>query len=117
MYRAVDKPGCTVDFHLTARRDHAAARRLFERAIDLHDVPEKITIDKSGASKAAVLSIKAEAGLSIELRKLKYLNNLVEQDHTHTVNQAHGIEPSPTSSRYQCVCAVAAAGCTPKNPG
>ena len=33
LYRAVDKLGCTVDFLLTARRDHAAARRFFERAI------------------------------------------------------------------------------------
>ena len=53
LYRAVDKLGHTVDFLLTARRDVAAARRFFERAIDLHDVPEKITIDKSGANTAA----------------------------------------------------------------
>jgi transposase-like protein len=37
-----------VDFLLTARRDVAAARRFFERAIDLHDVPEKITIGAPG---------------------------------------------------------------------
>jgi transposase-like protein len=48
LYRAVDRLGHTVDFLLTAKRDHAAARRFFERAIGLHDVPEKITIDKSG---------------------------------------------------------------------
>jgi putative transposase len=41
LYRAVDKLGQTVDFLLTARRDVAAARRFFERAIDQHDVPEK----------------------------------------------------------------------------
>ena len=52
LYRAVDKLGQTVDFLLTARRDVAAARRFFERAIDHHDVPEKITIDKSGANTA-----------------------------------------------------------------
>jgi transposase-like protein len=50
LYRAVDKFGQTADFLLTAHRDVAAARRFFERAIDLHDVPEKITIDKSGAN-------------------------------------------------------------------
>ena len=49
-YRAVDRLGQTVDFLLTAHRDVAAARRFFERAIDRHDVPEKITIDKSGCS-------------------------------------------------------------------
>jgi hypothetical protein len=41
LYRAVDKHGATVDFLLRAKRDHAAARAFFERAIGLHDVPEK----------------------------------------------------------------------------
>jgi len=68
LYRAVDKLGQTVDFLLTARRDVAAARRFFERAIDLHDAPEKITIDKSGANTAAVRGSVADSGLSIELR-------------------------------------------------
>lgn len=53
----------------------------FERAIDLHDVPEKITIDKSGANTAAVNGLIADSGVAIELRQSKYLNNLVEQDH------------------------------------
>ena len=65
LYRAVDKLGQTVDFLLTARRDEAAARRLFERAIDLHDAPEKITIDKSGANTAAVQGLIADSGLAI----------------------------------------------------
>ena len=81
LYRAVDRLGHTVDFLLTAKRDHAAARRFFERAIGLHDVPEKITIDKSGANTAAVRSMIADSGVEITLRQSKYLNNLVEQDH------------------------------------
>ncbi len=81
LYRAVDKLGQTVDFLLTAHRDEAAARRFFERAIDLHDVPEKITIDKSGANTAAVRAMVADSGVDIELRQCKYLNNIVEQDH------------------------------------
>src|SRR5450830_823630 len=84
LYRAVDRLGHTVDFLLTAERDHAAARRFFERAIGLHDVPEKITIDKSGANTAAVNSLIADSGLEITLRQSKYLNNLVEQDHRAT---------------------------------
>ena len=48
LYRAVDKAGQTIDFLLRAHRDYVAARCFFERAIDLHGVPEKITIDKSG---------------------------------------------------------------------
>jgi transposase-like protein len=81
LYRAVDKAGQTIDFLLRAHRDHAAARCFFERAIDLHGVPEKITIDKSGANTAAIEGIRADSGADIEIRQSKYLNNLIEQDH------------------------------------
>ena len=81
LYRAVDRDGDTVDFLLRAKRNHAAARAFFERAIDLHGVPEKITIDRSGANTAAIASIQADSGLQIEMRQSKYLNNIVEQDH------------------------------------
>jgi transposase-like protein len=83
LYRAVDRDGDgdTVDFLLRARRDHAAARAFFERTIGLLDVPEKITIDKSGANTAAITSILVDSGLTIEMRQSKYLNNIVEQDH------------------------------------
>ena len=81
MYRAVDKNGATVDFLLRTKRDHAAARAFFERAIGLHDVPEKIAIDKSGSNKAAIVSIQDDSGLAIAMRQSKYLNNIVEQDH------------------------------------
>lgn len=59
----------------------AAARRFLERAINLHDVPEKITIDKSGANTAAIESVKADACVDILMRQNKYFNNIVEQDH------------------------------------
>ena len=80
-YRAVDRAGHTVDFLLRAHRDLAAARCFFERAIDLHGVPEKITIDKSGANTAAIVGMCAASGVDIEMRQSKYLNNLIEQDH------------------------------------
>jgi putative transposase len=80
LYRAVDKTGATIDFLLRAKRDHAAARAFFERAIGLHDVPEKIAADKSGFNKAAIVSIQADSGLAIALRQPKYLSNIVEQD-------------------------------------
>src|SRR5674476_204252 len=65
LYRAVDRTGDAVDFLLTAKRDLAAARRFLERAINLHDVPEKITIDKSGANTAAIESVKADTCVDI----------------------------------------------------
>ena len=66
---------------LRVKRDHAAARAFFERAIDPNGVPEKITIDKSAAKTTAIVSIQADSGLPIEMRQSKYLNNIVEQDH------------------------------------
>src|SRR5450830_721225 len=81
LYRAVDRAGDTVDFLLTAKRDLPAARRFLERTISLHDLPEKITIDKSGANTAAIESVKADACVDILMRQNKYLNNIVEQDH------------------------------------
>jgi transposase-like protein len=65
LYRAVDKLGQTVDFLLTARRDVAAARRFFERAIDLHDVLASVTIDKRGANTAAVRGLIADSGVEV----------------------------------------------------
>jgi len=81
LYRVVDRAGDTVDFLLTDKRDIAAARRFLERAINLLDLPEKITIDKSGANTAAIESVKADACVDILMRQNKYLNNIVDQDH------------------------------------
>ena len=81
LHRAVDKQGKTVDFLLTAKRDKAAAMRFFDKAMQANDVPEKVTIDKSGANKAAIDEINASSRTPIIVRQVKYLNNIVEQDH------------------------------------
>ncbi len=38
-------------------------------------------MDKSGANKAAIDAINAGRGVPILVRQVKYLNNIVEQDH------------------------------------
>ena len=81
LYRAVDKAGHTVDFLLTAKRDRKAALRFLRQAIDQSGLPEKITIDKSGANTAAIDDYNTDHETDIELRQAKYLNNIVEQDH------------------------------------
>ena len=43
--------------------------------------PEKVTLDKSGANKAAIDEINTSREIPILVRQVKYLNNLVEQDH------------------------------------
>ena len=81
LYRAVDKMGQTIDFLLTKQRDELAAKRFLTKAIRRHGVPEKITIDGSAASKAAIESYNEAHGTTITIRQVKYLNNIVEQDH------------------------------------
>src|SRR5215467_7234748 len=81
LYRAVDKYGQTIDFLLTEHRDKAAALRFLKKAIRRNGLPETITIDGSDANEAAIKSYNEEHGTNISIRQVKYLNNMVEQDH------------------------------------
>jgi putative transposase len=81
LYRAVDKHGQTIDFLLTEHRDQEAALRFLKKAICRNGLPETITIDGSEANEAAIKSYNQEHGTAIVIRQVKYLNNIVEQDH------------------------------------
>jgi putative transposase len=81
LYRAVDRSGQTIDFLLTEHRDTEAALRILTQAIRCHGVPEKITIDGSEANAAAIKRYNEEHGTAIIIRQVKYLNNMIEQDH------------------------------------
>jgi putative transposase len=81
VYRAVDKSGQTIDFLLTEHRDTEAALRFLTQAICRHGVPEMITIDGSEANEAAIKRYNETHSTHIIIRQVKYLNNMVEQDH------------------------------------
>src|SRR3984893_30993 len=84
LYRAVDRAGRTVDFRLSPRRDVAAAKAFFRKAIKSQQrCPRTITLDGYAASHRAVRELKADGSLpaNTKLRSSKYLNNLIEQDH------------------------------------
>ncbi len=82
LYRAVDSLGQTIDFLLSARRDAAAAKRFFRKALaQPHTVnPRTITVDKNPAYPRAVADMKRAGQLwrFSRLRQCKYLNNIVE---------------------------------------
>jgi putative transposase len=88
LYRAVDKAGATVNFLLTAKRDRKAALRFLRKAIGQHGVPEKITIDKSGAktTQAAV----GHAGYFCRRRNCVVVEQILEDGHCSFGAQRRG---------------------------
>jgi transposase, IS6 family len=108
LYRAVDSEGNTLEFLLSPTRDAEAATRFFLKALhstangapQAHPVEEQmahpttaansaisaprvINVDKNAAYPKAIADVKAAGALPdhVELRQVKYLNNLIEQDH------------------------------------
>lgn len=88
LYRAIDSKGQTIDFLLSAKRDTVAAKRFLSKVLmqGHSDVVKVINTDKAKAYPKAIEELK-EFGLlpdSVEHRTVKYLNNLIEQDHRYT---------------------------------
>ena len=84
LYRAVDRDGKTVDFRLSSKRDVAAAKAFFRKALKTQGrAPVSVTLDGYAASHRAVREMPAENAVwkDTKLRSSKYLNNLIEQDH------------------------------------
>ena len=85
LYRAVDSEGNTIDFLLSAKRDTNAAKRFFIKALKAPHTqePRVINVDKNPSYPPATEQLKKSRILSenTELRQIKYLNNMVEQDH------------------------------------
>jgi putative transposase len=83
LYRAVDKYGDTVDFLLTKRRMKGSAQKFLNKAIGNNGKPRIINIDKSGANTSGirVINKRSLSVKKIKIRRVKYLNNIVEQDH------------------------------------
>jgi transposase, IS6 family len=63
LYRAVDPTGQTIDFVLTDRRDAAAAKRFFRRALltEGNSMPRAINVDKNPAYPRAAEDLKTRS--------------------------------------------------------
>jgi len=87
LYRVVDSDGDTIDFMLSAKRDRKAAKRFFKKALgsNHNQMPRVIIVDKNASYPIVIDELKNEKKLSknIEIRQVKYLNNIVEQDHRY----------------------------------
>jgi transposase, IS6 family len=84
-YRAVDKEGSTIEFMLSAKRDVSAAKRFFKKMMraEHRRLPFSISVDKNAAYPEAFLASQEERIVpqDCKLRRVKYLNNVIEQDH------------------------------------
>lgn len=85
LYRAVDSKGKTIDFWLSTHRDKDSARKFFQKALrsDHNQMPRVITTDRYAATEVAIAEEIYWGDLSVMTRHrmVKYLNNIVEQDH------------------------------------
>jgi IS6 family transposase len=85
LYRAVDKEGNTIEFMLSAKRDVSAAKRFFKKMMraEHRRLPFSISVDKNAAYPEAFSTSQVERIVpnDCKLRRVKYLNNVIEQDH------------------------------------
>jgi transposase, IS6 family len=102
LYRAVDKEGNMIEFMLSAKRDVAAAKRFFKKMMraDHRRLPFSISVDKNAAYPDAFTSSQDEKVLPKDcaLRRVKYLNNVIEQDHRFIKKK---VRASQCFKRYQ----------------
>jgi IS6 family transposase len=78
LYRAIDQHGQVIDVMLSTRRDLAAARAFFGRALAIGVRPVEVTTDRAPAYPR-VLDEQLPAALHVVDR---YANNPIEADHS-----------------------------------
>lgn len=86
LYRATNRHGKSLDFMLSERCDTAAPRRFFKHAIATNGQPGLVNVDKSGSNLAGLQAVNVILkfqgnGQLITIRRKKYLNNILKQDH------------------------------------
>ena len=77
LYRAVDQHGQVIDVLLSARRDLAAARRFFARALRAGTVPAEVTTDRAPVYRRVLDELVPSVLHTVE----QYANNPIEADH------------------------------------
>ncbi|MEH7151412.1 IS6 family transposase, partial [Bacillus thuringiensis] len=84
LYRAIDSDGHTLDFQLRKTRNHQAAYSFLKRLIKQFGEPSVLMTDKAPALLCAFKKLKHN-GFYVHTKHctVKYLNNLIEQDHRH----------------------------------
>ena len=70
---------------LSSKRNRTAAKKFFKKALSSNhnQIPREITVDKNPAYPPAIDKLKNDKILpkNVGIRQIKYLNNIIEQDH------------------------------------
>ena len=111
LYRAVDSTGDTIDFLLSRKRDADAAKRFFQKVLQSpnHPRPRVINVDGNPSYPKVIGELKRtrELGRRCRCRPVRYLNNMVEQDHRaikRRLSASQGFPPaSPPGSLFQAL--------------
>ncbi|MGG0454519.1 IS6 family transposase [Bacillus mycoides] len=100
LYRAIDIEGHTLDIQLRKKRDHPAAYAFMKRLVKMFGEPTVLTTDKAPALLCALKKLRKK-GLCKHTTHctIKYLNNLIEQDHRQ-VNRCFAKSAGFQSIRY-----------------
>ena len=81
----MDSSGAALDFLLSDKRGATAAKRFLEQVLrgENHPTPRVINTDRHAGYPPAIQALKEEGMLpaGCEHRAVKYLNNVIEQDH------------------------------------
>ena len=91
---------------LSAKRDVSAAKRFFKKLMraEHRRLPFSISVDKNAAYPAAFRATQEERVVpkDCQLRRVKYLNNVIEQDHRFVkkkVRASQGFKSFHTAER------------------
>jgi transposase-like protein len=97
VYRAIDQYGQVIDVLVSARRDAAAARRFFQRAIGTLKVkPTEVVTDAAAVYPAVLDELLPSAWHHVE----QYANNPIEADHSqlkHRLRPMRGLQTDRTA--------------------
>jgi transposase-like protein len=97
VYRAVDQHGQVIDVLVSARRDAAAARRFFRRALTMLKVtPTEVVTDAAHVYPAVLDELVPSAWHHVE----QYANNPIEADHSqlkHRLRPMRGLRTGRTA--------------------
>jgi transposase-like protein len=102
VYRAIDQHGQIIDVLVSARRDAAAARRFFRRALRMLKVtPSEVVTDAAAVYPAVLDELVPSAWHHVQ----RYANNPIEADHGRLKHRLRAMRGLRTDRTAQAIIA------------